>query len=247
MKSKLKNIIIVTLILTILAIVAYIAYIKISYYISLSSSTTGIIVNIDDKIITIKNSIDTTEIKYEIYLDEKEPKVKNINGKKIELSNLNIGDKIKVEYRQYDYKIAYTPPRIYNVKSIQVIEDNSDNHLTKDDLSYNYYTVNYFISNGEELGLKINSKNFLSDEIKVSIIEKDSDIGNENQEIRHFENSELSLKEYEIGSADIILNNFKYKELENLKIGEYILRIENGKEDTIKIPFEINKSGTIQW
>ena len=247
MKSKLKNIIIVTLILTILAIVAYIAYIKISYYISLSSSTTGIIVNIDDKIITIKNSIDTTEIKYEIYLDEKEPKVKNINGKKIELSNLNIGDKIKVEYRQYDYKIAYTPPRIYNVKSIQVIEDNSDNHLTKDDLSYNYYTVNYFISNGEELGLTINSKNFLSDEIKISIIEKGNNAGIENQEIRHFENSELSLKEYESGSVDIILNNFKYKELENLKIGKYILRIENGKEDTIKIPFEINKSGTIQW
>ena len=246
MKIKLKNIVIVALILVILAVLVIVTC-KIFYHLSLLSSTTGIIVKIDDDIVTIKNSIDTTEIKYHIYLEEKEPKIKNINGKKIKLSDLNIGDKIEVKYKQYEYKIAYIPPRIFNVRSIQVIEDNSDNHLTKDDLSYNYYTVNYFISNGEELGLTINSKNFLSDEIKISIIEKGNNAGIENQEIRHFENSELSLKEYESGSVDIILNNFKYKELENLKIGKYILRIENGKEDTIKIPFEINESGTIQW
>lgn len=244
MKSRLKNILIVTLILAILAVVTYTVCI---YYISLLNNTVGIIVKINDKVITIKDSTDTTEIKYEIYLEEKEPKIKNINGKKIELSDLNIGDKIKIEYKQYDYKIAYIPQRIYNVKSIQVIEDNSDNHLEKDDLIYNYYTASYFISDGEELGLTINSKNFLSDEIKVSIIEKDDNAEIENQEIRHFENSELSLKEYESGSVDIILNNFKYKELENLKIGKYILKIDNGKEDIIKIPFEINKSGTLQW
>ena len=62
MKIKLKNIIIVALILVILAVLAIVTC-KIFYHLSLLSSTTGIIVKIDDDIRTDMLGVDTYERK----------------------------------------------------------------------------------------------------------------------------------------------------------------------------------------
>ena len=93
-----KRVIIVTLILVILFIILYVVYQEIS--LALLPNVTGIVVDKNDKTITIKESVDTTQISYELCIENEKPKVKNINGKEINLSSLNIGDNLKIKVRK---------------------------------------------------------------------------------------------------------------------------------------------------
>ena len=102
---------------------------------------TGIIVKNDNEEIFIKNSVDTTNISYSINLGKNKATIKNINGKKINYSKLNIGDKIKIFYKKEKSQIliADTVKQIENIKLIQVIEDNGDNHITKEDIRFSNF------------------------------------------------------------------------------------------------------------
>ncbi len=255
MKNKLRIIIIVLLVLVVLCALMYVIYESI--YLSKLPFVTGIIVYKDNEEITLKSSVDTTELEYILDIKNDKMKVKDINGKEISISNLNIGDTIKALYKvknKVDFAIGYHPEKINNIKMIKVIGDNSDNHMTEDDLSYNYYLSQLSLSNEKKLALIVNEtngnypiKNFFSDEIKIKIVKKED---NEQEKIvKQYETSEISYnKLLDETEYKITINSANYFELEDeLEVGKYVLRIENKKGDIIKIPFEINKSGNLQW
>ena len=254
MKIKLKNIIIVILILAIFCVLMYITYEKI--YLSKLPFVTGIIVYKDNEKITLKSSADTTELECNLDIKNDKMKVKDINGKEINISNLNIGDTIKALYKvenKVDFAIGYHPKKINNIKIIKVIEDNSDNHMTEDDLSYNYYLSQLSLSDEKNLAFIVNEtngnypiKNFFSSDIEIKIVKKEE---NEQERIiKQYKSSEIFYKKYiDDSSYKITINSTKYFELEDeLEEGKYVLRIENENGDIIKIPFEKNQYN-FQW
>lgn len=255
MKNKLRIIIIVLLVLIVLCALMYVIYEKI--YLSKLPSVTGIIVYKDNEEITIKSSVDTTELEYNLDIENDKMKVKDINGKEISISNLNIGDTIKALYKvenNVDFALAYHPEKINNIKIIKVIEDNSDNHMTEDDLSYNYYVTQLSLSNEKNLAFIVYETNgnypiktFFSSDIEIKIVKKE-----ENDQkiiVKHYKSSEISYKKYiDDRGYKITIDNANFFELEDeLEEGKYVLRIENKNGDIIKIPFKKNQSGSFQW
>ena len=72
--------------------------------------------------------IDTENIKYQLYTNN--IKIKNEYGKNIDISNLNIGDNIKIIIKdEIKRDIAMTPTLLQNVKLIKVLENKNDNAI----------------------------------------------------------------------------------------------------------------------
>ena len=252
MKNKLRVIIIVLLVLVVLCALMYVIYEK--TYLSKLHSITGIIVYKDNDEITLKSSVDTTELEYILNVKNDKPKVKDINGKKISISNLNIGDTINAIYIENDvifYSNFY--PKIGNIKLIKVIEDNSDNHMTEDDLNYNYYATQLSLSNGKNLAFIVYEtnenypiKNFFLSDIEIKIVKKEEN--NQKRIVKHYKSSEISYQKHiDERRYKITIDNANYFELEDeLEEGKYVLRIENANGNIIKIPFERNPYN-FQW
>ena len=246
MKKKLKIIIIVVLVLAVLCALMYVICEKI--YLSKLPSVTGIIVYKDNESIILKNSIDTTQIKYNLEIRDDKMKVKDINGKEISISNLNIGDTISAIYK-IEQEVIFENPYgiINNIEIIKVIEDNGDNHMTEDDLRYNHYSAQISLSNEKNLAIIVYEnntnypiKNFFSNEIEIKIVKKEEN--GQQREIKKYESSEISYNKYiDDKMYKITINSAKYFELrDELEVGKYVLRIENKNGDIIKIPFEKN-------
>ena len=88
----------------------------------------AIITEIEDKRIIVR---DTSNKIYQLYTNN--IKIENNNGKTIDISNLNIGDNIKIITKDEIVKdIAMTPTLLQNVKLIKVLENNFDNSINKD-------------------------------------------------------------------------------------------------------------------
>ncbi len=252
MKKKLKIILIVLLVLVVLCALMYVIYENLSKI----HSVTGIIVYKNNDRITLKSSVDTTELEYILNVINDKPKVKDINGKKISVSNLNIGDTINAIYKvENDVNIDSSshPKIIDNIKLIKAIEDNSDNHMTEDDLSYNHYITQLSLSNGKNLSFIVYEtnenypiKNFFSSDIEIKIVKKEEN--NQKIIVKHYKSSEISYQKYiDEKRYKITIDNANYFELEDeLEEGKYILRIENANGDIIKIPFERNQYN-FQW
>lgn len=72
--------------------------------------------------------IDTENIKYQLYTNN--IKIKNDNGQTIDISDLNIGDNIKIITKKgMERAIAMTPTLLQNVKLIKVLENKNDNAI----------------------------------------------------------------------------------------------------------------------
>ena len=167
---------------------------------------------------------------------------------------LNIGDTINAIYIENDvifYSNFY--PKIGNIKLIKVIEDNSDNHMTEDDLNYNYYATQLSLSNGKNLAFIVYEtnenypiKNFFSSDIEIKIIKKEEN--NQKRIVKHYKSSEISYQKHiDERRYKITIDNANYFELEDeLEEGKYVLRIENANGNIIKIPFERNPYN-FQW
>ena len=217
---------------------------------------TGIIVKNDNEEIFIKNSVDTTNISYSINLGKNKATIKNINGKKINYSKLNIGDKIKIFYKKEKSQIliADTVKQIENIKLIQVIEDNGDNHITKEDIRFSNF-LGYFITPTKgKITLKLypvnvnyTIENFLSKGIKIKIIKKADENDNEDKEIKQFESNEITCRKMLDIEYNIILDTYSFSDMKNLNIGKYQLKIENTNGEIIILPFVINQYGEINW
>ena len=251
MGKKEKIIITILLAIILLLIIAYLMYQNV--YLSSLPSETGIIVKKDDKEIILKDSKDTTKISYIISTEKDTPIIKDVSGKKINYSNLNVGDEIRINYKNEQDVDLLSQNTINNIKLIQVIEDNSDNHMTKDDLSYNYYSATLYNYVEKILNFCVSETNsnypiddFFSTDVKIKITKKDND--STEQIIKQYESSEITCKKYLESEYIIVLNNVLYSELQDeLEIGKYILRIENENEGVIKIPFEKNEENFLQW
>ena len=250
MKKKINNSLIIIFLLTILLIIIFLVYylIKSTYSIKI-----GIVVEKNDKKIFIKNSTDSTIISYELNLKENSSSFYDVEGKKIDFSNLNIGDKIKVTYKKKEMLdlVNSFPTIIKDIKSVQVIDNNVDKHLTEEDLMYNYFYIKFTNPSDGKLSFIIDSINFekfSTEGLTMKIVKKINNNKPENIEIKHFESSEISYSEYIDNMLKIVVNNFNFTELERgLEKGEYIISIQNSKAEIIKIPFEINSLGNLQW
>ena len=250
MKKKINNSLIIIFLLTILLIIIFLVYylIKSTYSIKI-----GIVVEKNDKKIFIKNSTDSTIISYELNLKENSSSFYDVEGKKIDFSNLNIGDKIKVTYKKKEMLdlVNSFPTIIKDIKSVQVIDNNVDKHLTEEDLMYNYFYIKFTNPSDGKLSFIIDSINFekfSTEGLTMKIVKKINNNKPENIEIKQFESSEISYSEYIDNMLKIIVNNFNFTELERgLEKGEYIISIQNSKAEIIKIPFEINSLGNLQW
>ena len=250
MKKKINNSLIIIFLLTILLIIIFLVYylIKSTYSIKI-----GIVVEKNDKKIFIKNSTDSTIISYELNLKENSSSFYDVEGKKIDFSNLNIGDKIKVTYKKKEMLdlVNSFPTIIKDIKSVQVIDNNVDKHLTEEDLMYNYFYIKFTNPSDGKLSFIIDSINFekfSTEGLTMKIVKKINNNKPENIEIKQFESSEISYSEYIDNMLKIVVNNFNFTELERgLEKGEYIISIQNSKAEIIKIPFEINSLGNLQW
>ena len=251
MGKKEKIIITVLLAIILLLIIAYLLYQNV--YLSSLPSETGIIVKKDDNEVMIKYSEDTTTISCKLDVEKNKPVIKNIDGKRINYSDLNIGDKIKINYIDRKDKVDYTPEIINNIKLIKVVEDNSDNHMTEEELNYNYFFTKLLNPTEGKLTLSVKQTNtdypidnFFSSDITVKILKKDDD--NTEKIIERFEFSDITYDKNIESEYTIILDKVIYDELQKeLEIGKYILKIENENGDFIKIPFEKNEENFLQW
>ena len=242
-----KNIIVIILIIIILGFIAYSIYWKLPN----SLIKTGIIVSNENGKVIVKSSVDTTKIDF-IFYENNDIKVKNIDGKRIDISDLNIGDKIKVNYKEEKIKRALHifPTEIKNIKLIEKIESNNDNHFTEDDLLYNNFEIYTNFKSKDSITLIINQ---YSDDIEgslpINLEAKILKISNENTseyiEIKQYNDDEISYNIFTKFESNIEIQN-KNDEM-NLEIGKYVLRIEGDKLGVIKVPFEIDNNNNILY
>ena len=147
----------------------------------------------------------------------------------------------------------YTPEIINNIKLIKVVEDNSDNHMTEEELNYNYFFTKLLNPTEGKLTLSVKQTNtdypidnFFSSDITVKILKKDDD--STEKIIEQFEFSDITCNKNIESEYTIILDKVIYDELQKeLEIGKYILKIENENEDFIKIPFEQSETKSLHW
>lgn len=216
---------------------------------------TGIVVKNDNGKIFIKGSVDTTNISYSIDLSKDKATIKDINEKKIDYSKLNIGDKIKIFFKKekIEVLVAEIVKEIKNINLIQVIEDNSDNHMTKEDLRFSNF-LGYFIAPTKgkitirlyPVNVNNTIESFLSKGINIKIIKK-ADSDNENKEIKQFEPTEFTCEKRLDFEYNIILDTYTFNDMKNLGLGKYQLKIENTTGEIMILPFEINQYGQINW
>ena len=247
MKNKLRNVIVIMFIIIILGFIAYSIYWKIPN----SLTRTGIIASKENGKVIVKSSVDTTEIDF-VFYENNNIKVKNTDGKRIDISGLNIGDKIKVNYKEEKMKrlLHIFPEEIKNIKLIEKIESNSDNHFTEEDLLYNNFE--FFATINPKGSITIEIGRYLEDieeslpmNLEAKILKRSNENTSEYIEMKQYNSDEISYKIYTKFDSNIEIQN-KNDEM-NLEIGKYVLRIEGDKIGVIKVPFEINKSGTLQW
>ena len=182
--------------------------------------------------------------------------IKDINGEEIQVSELNLGDKIYITYEDKVMKedIYYYPQSLYNIKSIEVVEDNSDNHLTEDDLSYNNFELTGIEFRKDRILFDVknlHTEKFPNDfSSTICKIMKKANDGTKNVE------EALSINPTAISSANGYSSSSGYSEgeikiavpdlEEELETGEYIFRFENEELGLIKIPFKITELG-LYW
>ena len=202
----------------------------------------GIIVAKDNKTIALKDSLDSTERSCILKI-EKSPIIKDVDGRKIDISDLNIGDKIFATYGKVQSIYATNPPSFSNIKFIQVEESNKDNHIPEDKLIYNNFIINQFQFEKDYIALGLYMLDeYLNDYLpsNCSIIQNTN---NEDIEKIAIDTSHISLKkesEYEI-EIDIDIDT--YNLVNELEIGKYIFIFENEELGIIKIPFEKSYDG----
>ncbi len=272
MKKKSK-IILATLVLIISLILIYIVYQNIKEFITeqeinkelnevVTAHATGIVVaktrdkhdNRDTTSITLKEREDSTRMSYRFGIASNTT-IKNINGEEIQVSELNLGDKIYITYEDKVMKeMIYTYPKpLYNIKSIEVLEDNSDNHLTEDDLSYNNFELTGIEFRKDRISFLVRSlhtEKFPNDYSSTicKIVKKANDGTKNVEEILSIDptvissENEYSSSNYSDGKIKIAVPDLE----EELETGEYILRLENEELGLIKIPFKITASG-LYW
>lgn len=240
MKNKLKFIIIVILIVIIISFIAI-------YVIYKNSMTykVGIIIYKEGENIILKNSVDTTA-KSCAFSTKENATIKDINGKKINFSDLNVGDTIKILYKKKMKSISVYPETIENIKLIQVIEDNSDGHLTEYDLSYNDFliygitfekdSIRFTITTADRMRLDKIPNDYSSTE--CSIVEKADNV-------KYIDSDAILSNKLQDGSVKITINVPNLTE--GMDKGKYVFKFSNKELGLIKIPFEINQSGTLQW
>ena len=242
MKKKYRILIIILLILIILLISIYVVHQNKA--LSKMPHVTGIIVSKKEYNgkyeILIKKNVEVTEISYEIRL-EKKPIVKNINGKRISIDKLNIGDTINITYEECIY---VTRSRLENVKLIQVTEDNSDGHMSEEDLKYHAFYVSFMsftkdsISFWIERGDKELPDDLLSTNCKIVKKIENSKY----MDIKYIESSAISYENKKSNTdAKILINIPDFRN--ELEIGDYILVFDNPQIGLIRLPFLINERG----
>ena len=267
MKKKSKIIILAALALIVSLILIYIVHqniekSKLEKELNefVTAHATGMVVsktryNKDITRITLKEREDSTRMTYRFSIASNTT-IKDINGEEIQVSELNLGDKIYITYEDKVMKedIYYYPQSLYNIKSIEVVEDNSDNHLTEDDLSYNNFELTGIEFRKDRILFDVknlHTEKFPNDfSSTICKIMKKANDGTKNVE------EALSINPTAISSANGYSSSSGYSEgeikiavpdlEEELETGEYIFRFENEELGLIKIPFKITELG-LYW
>ncbi len=238
MKKSLKIILIIVFII----VVIYITYENI--ILPRLPRVEGIIVAKDNKTITLKDSVDSTERSYILNIGKK-PIIKDIDGRKINISDLNIGDIIFATYgregRKMASMVATNPPSISGVKLVQVKESNKDGHISEGELSYNKFVITKFQFEKNYIALGID----LIDKFPNDYLTGNCSIIQNEQSMKKItiEPTKISLKKESNNEIEIDIDTDNL--INELEIGKYIFIFENEELGLIKIPFEKNINGTI--
>ena len=187
--------------------------------------------------------IDTENIKYQLYTNN--IKIKNDNGQTIEISDLNIGDNIKIITKKgMERSIAMTPTLLQNVKLIKVLENKNDNaiqDIIKNEDNKASNTIKAVVVNPEK-GLLVMGIENAADLYDVSYENKDNIKFKQGQEILIYFNGGM-LETY---PAQII-NVEKIeilKEESDIKIPDDILRFCYSSRNNVTVSVsELTRTG----
>ena len=138
------------------------------------------------------------------------------------------------------------PPTLNNIKLIQVVESNKDNHMSNDELSYNNFIITKFQFENDCITLGIDMVNEYSEDYlsgNCRIIQKNETINNGNIENITIEPSQISFRK--LSKCDIEININTYGLTNELERGKYIFIFENEELGVIKIPFEKTYDGIV--
>ena len=198
------------------------------------------ITQIEGKRIIIR---DSDNIEYQLYTND--IKINNTDGKIIDVSNLNIGDNIKIIIKdEIKRDIAMTPKLLQNVKLIKVLEKNLDNvkqDTTKNENNKASTTIKAVVVNAEK-GLLVMGIENTGDLYDVNYENKDNIKFKQGQEILIYFNGGM-LETY---PAQII-NVEKIeilKEKSDIKIPDDILRFCYNSRNKVNVSVsELTRTG----
>ncbi len=247
MKKTVKGIIKAILIIVLIIIAIYVTYEKI--ILPRLPGVRGIIVAKDDKTITLKSSVDSTERSCILKI-EKNPIIKDVGGRKIDISDLNIGDKIHATYgREGEVEMsmyATNPPTYSDIKFIQVEESNQDKHIPEEELTYNKFIITKFEFENNYITLNT----YMLDDYPYDYLSGNcrivkKGINDQDTEEKIIDSTQISLKKRSDHDLEININFDTYNLINELKTGKYIFIFESDELGLIKIPFEKIRGGII--